>query len=251
MKRQEEQSLSFQQLTASGTGSESNTSPASPFDPGRLAGIAPIRRLPGRNRTKADILVYRLEGEEIALKDYRGRSLAVRQTLGRLLIRREAAAYRAAAGAPGLPEFLGRVGPLALALRWVEGIPLASLAGEPLDDALFDRVGAILDGLHARGIVLGDLHHRDVLVSADGSVRLVDLATAVVLGNRPGFLRRALFRRLKDQDLVALARMRARWTGRDVAAAVAAVGRSAAVWHERGRRVKRLLDALRRRPRGG
>jgi hypothetical protein len=44
--------------------------------------------------------------------------------------------------------------------------------------------------------------------------------------------------------------MRARFTGGDVAAAVAAVGPSAAAWHARGRRLKALLDRLRgkRRP---
>ena len=57
-----------------------------------------IRCLAGRNRTKADIVVYRTERGTIAVKDFGDRPWWVRQTLGRLLIRREVAAYRTAAG---------------------------------------------------------------------------------------------------------------------------------------------------------
>ena len=39
-----------------------------------LSELDPVRRIDGRNRTKADILVYRLGGVEIAVKDYSRRS---------------------------------------------------------------------------------------------------------------------------------------------------------------------------------
>jgi len=219
-----------------------------------LAALAlqqPLRRIAGRNRTKADICVYRLEGAEIAVKDYRGRAPWIRHTIGRFLIRREAAAHRAAAAIVGVPEFLGRIGPFALATRWIHARPLAAQAADRVDPAVFDRVGAVLDALHGRGIALGDLHHRDVLVSEDGSVHLVDLATACVLGERPGPMRRAWFRRMRDADRVALARMRARFTGADESEAVAAVGAAAAAWHSRGRTLKAIWDRLRGKKPGG
>ena len=99
-------------------------------------------------------------------------------------------------------------------------------------------------------MALADLHHRDVLLTADGSIYLVDLATAWVLGPRPGFIRRRLFERFRESDRVNLARMRARFTGGDVEAAVASVSPEAAAWHRRGRRVKGWLDRLRGRRRG-
>ncbi len=102
-----------------------------------------------------------------------------------------------------------------------------------------------------RWIALGDLHHRDVLVDRDGVIHIIDLATAWILGKRPGPLSRAIFRRLRDVDFVAVARMRARWCGGDVESAPATVSPSAAAWHARGRKVKALLDRLRRRRRGG
>lgn len=216
----------------------------------RLRGLDPCRRIRGRNLTKADIWFYRDGKNRIALKDYLPRPFLVRQTLGRYLIRREAAAYRSAAGLAGLPRFLGRPGPFTLAVEWVEAEPLAGRSPETVPAGLFDRLERILSGLHERGVALGDLHHRDVLVGEDGEVHLVDLATAWTLGRRPGPWRRALFRRFRDQDRVALARLRARYTGGDVEAAIDSVGRRAASWYRRGRRAKRFWDLIRRKHRG-
>lgn len=220
-------------------------SPTTSFAPELLARLEPLRRLPGRNSTKADVLFYEVDGRRIALKTYAGRPAWMRHGLGRWLVRREAAAYRAAAGVGGLPEFFGRMGPYALATAWVEARPLSSLRGQPVDPAVFDSAAATLAALHERGVAMADLHHRDVLLADDGAVFLVDLATAWVLGPRPGRLRRAVFDHLRQHDLAALGRMRARWTGGDEAAATAAVGASAARWHARGRRAKRWLDRLR------
>ncbi len=215
------------------------------LDPEDLASRQPSERIRGRNATKADVLFYRLDDRAVAVKTYAPRPWWIRHSLGRWLIRREAAAYEAAGGAAGLPAFLGRLGSCALATEQVDAQPLAGFRDERLGDATFDAVAAILDDLHRRGVAVADLHHRDVLLAADGSVFLVDLAMAWILGQRPGRLGRAFFRRLCDQDRVALARMRARFTGRDVAAAVTAVGASAAAWHARGRRLKSALDHLR------
>jgi len=216
----------------------------------RLRELEPSRRIRGRNRTKADILVYRDGEARIAVKDYGPRPFLVRQTLGRYLIRREAAAYRAADGLAGLPRFLGRAGPFALATEWIDAQPLSKLPPGSVPAATFHRLERILAGLHERGVALGDLHHRDVLLAADGSVHVIDLATAWILGRRPGPVRRSLFRRFRDQDLVALARLRARHGGDDAGAAIDAVGGKAASWYRRGRRVKACWDRLRGKRRG-
>jgi hypothetical protein len=229
--------------------SRTGTAPLSALEPIRAGLARPWRRLPGRNFTKADVLLYRLDGIEVAVKDYGPRPLVVRHTLARLLLGREIHAYRAAEGLPGLPRYLGRLGPFRLALERVDGEPLADLRATPRDDALFDRLAGLIDALHARGIALGDLHHRDVLVGADGSVRIVDLATAWIAGEGAGRVRRAVFRRLAELDRVAVARMRARWTGGDIDAAPGTVSRSAAAWHARGRRIKSAVNRLRGRGR--
>lgn len=209
----------------------------------------PLRRLVGRNRTKADVLFFEVGDLRVAIKTYGPRGPLIRATLGRWLTAREAAAFEGARGADGLPTFLGRLRPYALATVWVDAEPLKSRIGEQIGPAVFDRLEAIVDDLHGRGVALGDLHHRDVLVGEAGSLWVVDLATAFVLGSRPGRLRNAIFQRLCGLDRVNLARMRARFTGGDEAEAVAAVGASAAAWHRRGRRLKAVLDRLRGRGR--
>ncbi len=223
----------------------SHAASARAFDPKRLEGVEPVRTIPGRNWSKADVLFFEVDGTRVAVKDYGPRSTLVRNTLGRWLVAREAAAYEAAAGLAALPAFLGRIGPFALATEWVDAAPLKAHAGERLDDALFDRLGTIVDGMHDRGLALADLHHRDVLLAPDGSLYVVDLATAWVLGRRPSAWRRYLFRRFAASDRVNLARMRARFTGGDPAAAVAAADPKAAAWHRRGRALKSVLDRLR------
>jgi hypothetical protein len=210
-----------------------------------LRSAVPKLRLPGRNATKADVLLYELDGRRVAVKDYTPRPAWIRNTLGRMLVRREVAAYRAASGLQSVPPLLGRVGPFAFAVSWVDAEPLSRLAGRPVAPAVFDRLEAALARLHARGIALGDLHHRDVLVSEAGEVTVVDLATAWLAPATAPRWRRAVFRRLAEQDLLAAARLRARFTGEEEERALARVPPQALRRWRAGRRLKRFLDRLR------
>lgn len=212
-----------------------------------LARSTPTRVLPGRNGTKADVAFHELaDGRRIVVKDYALRPAWIRGTLGRFLVARECRAYAHAGGAEGLPAFLGRVGAHALALEAIDGTPLSSLGAERLEPAVFDRLDAIVAGLHGRGIAIADLHHRDVLVGPRG-VFVVDLATAWALGERPGPLRRWIFRRLAMQDRLAAARLRARFTGVPEEEALASIPPEARRAHARGRAVKRVWDRFRGR----
>jgi hypothetical protein len=210
------------------------------IDAGRL-----LRTLRGRNVSKADVRVVEVGDRVVAVKDYGGRPFLVRQTLGRLLVRRECRAYRTASGIAGLPAFLGRVGPFALATAWIDSTPLATLPGRTLPPEIFDRLDGIVSALHARGVALCDLHHRDVLIGHDGAVYVVDLATAIVASADAFPWRRSLFEKMKAQDRVAAARMRARFTGRPEAEVLASLDPSSVRRHVAGRRVKALWDALR------
>jgi len=140
----------------------------------------------------------------------------------------------------------GRVGPFGLALEWIDGETLADALARGVSTDPIPAIRTTLSRLHDRGIALGDLHHRDVLLARDGSVYVVDLATAWLAGPDARGLRRWIFERFRDADHVALARLDARIAGRDVDLAVAAVGPRAAAWHRRGRRLKGWLDGFRR-----
>jgi hypothetical protein len=238
----------LKRVTESHSRAESSTTQAAPrLTLDALAGSTPVRRVVGRNMSKADVLVYRLGSRSLAVKDYRGRPFIARQTVGRLLVRRECRAYREAGPCPGLAPFLGRLGPFTLATEWIDATPLADLPPGGVTDAVFDRLDAVIATLHARGIAVADLHHRDVLVGADGAVHVVDLAAAYVRGAASGPWRRKIFERLRAQDRLATARMRARFTGRSEADALAGLDpRSVRLWGV-GRRIKGLWDRVRGR----
>lgn len=208
---------------------------------------SPRRRIDGRNRTKADLLLFDVDGHAVAVKDYGRRPFWIRHSVGRFLVRRECAAYRAAAGAPGLVPYLGRLGPASLATIWVDARSLRDRAGEPIDPRVFSDLESIVDGLHRRGVALGDLHHRDVLVSDRGEVHVVDLATAWILGPRPSPMRRRIFLRLQENDHVAVARLRSRILQGKEPDLERAVGIEAAHRHARSRRWKGAWNRLRRR----
>lgn len=210
-----------------------------------LRSALPKLRRRGRNATKADVLLYEIQGRRLAVKDYTPRPAWIRNTVGRLLVRREVAAYRAAAGIPEVPALLGRIGPFAFATAWVDARPLSDLGGSRLPAALFDRLDAVLEALHRRGIAIGDLHHRDVLVDEGGGLTVVDFATAWLAPAGAGRARRAIFRRLAAQDRLAAARLRARFTGVAEAEALAAAGPDAVRRWRRARRIKRVWDRLR------
>jgi hypothetical protein len=212
-----------------------------------FAGLTPERRFLGRNLSKADVSVYSVGGRRIAVKDYAARPLFVRHTLGRLLIGRECRAYQRAGTLPGIAPFLGRLGPFTMATGWVDARPLSELPGGSVSLEIFDRLDAVIQGLHANGIAISDLHHRDVLVGVGGAVHVVDFAASHVLGPRPNGFSRRMFNRLSTQDRLAAARMRARFTGRPEDEALAGVDPTAVRLWGAGRRIKGVWDWLRLR----
>ena len=218
-----------------------------PLNLDRLDRQQPLRRIRGRNNTKADILVYRHGALQIALKDYRRRPWWVRISIGRVMTRRETAAYRIARGIPGVARFLGRLGPVSLATEWIESRSLGELRDKAVDPRVFERLHEILERLHAAGIALADLHLSDVLVAADSQVTLVDLATAFTLGERPGPLRSRLFRRLVMQDEISFVRLRAHIRKEDADTAVRSLGTEAARINRRHRWIKKWVDRVRGR----
>ena len=138
------------------------------------------------------MLVVAVDGGSVIVKDFAGRGRFVRR-LGRLQIRREAAAYRWLHGVTGVPAFVGRVDPFALAIERIDGEQLAFASLRPEDrPRLVAELRAILDAIHARGVVHNDLRGREnVLLRRDGRLAVVDFAGAMRL--RPGGIAHRMF----------------------------------------------------------
>ena len=167
----------------------------------------------GRNRTKADVSLIVMDSGGVVLKDFRGRGFIVRNTIGRFSVARECRALSRLAGVMGIPAFYGRIDAHALAWAFAEGRPLPELTARSLPPSFFDALDGLLAAIHERGVAVGDIHHRNVIVRDPGpGPALIDFSLAVTRPasrwNLPG---RWIFDRLAEIDRVAVARIRRRY----------------------------------------
>lgn len=186
-------------MTASG--SLNIPSPCPTRDDLRPGAVTPL--VSGRGG-KADVLLARSGGTPVIVKDFAGRGV-VGRWLGRFQIAREARAYRWLEGVEGVPRFVGRIDPWALAIERVEGRQLAFVeVGASEGRRLHATLRAIVASIHARGVLHNDLRGREnVLLRPDGGLAVIDFAGAMRL--RPGgWVHRLLFRVLSVADEAAL-----------------------------------------------
>lgn len=123
---------------------------------------------------KADILLVEAADKKSIVKDFNSKILPVRW-YGRWQIRREASIYRRLAGIPGVPRYFGRIGKNAMAIEYIEGERISHWRRRDLPPQLFPRLWALIEAIHARGIVHIDLRKRDnILINAVGDVFIID-----------------------------------------------------------------------------
>lgn len=184
-----------------------------PLDPAaRPAGVPePWARLewrqlaPWRNLTKPRVFAAQDGARRLVCKDG---SLAARRPLvgpvRRWTLRNEARALAALDGLPGVPR---------LVAAWPTGLVMEFLPGRMLSDwprgtppaGTFDRLDELVRAIHARHVFIADLHRRNVLVTADGRVSVIDFEMAQDARRWPA---RWLRRRFERLDLLAAARQR-------------------------------------------
>lgn len=93
--------------------------------------------------------------------------------IGEALAYHEARLYGLVAGLPGVPAFLGRLGPTAIVHDYIEGRPLAR--DDRVDDDFFPRLTSLLEAMHRRGVAYVDLEKREnILLGDDGRPYLID-----------------------------------------------------------------------------
>jgi hypothetical protein len=156
---------------------------------------------------KADIFITRLSGERRLVKDYSQKGFWERNLIGRLVIGREARAYRALDGVPGIPQRFIRLSPYSFAIEYLEGLDFGALERGELTPDLIHRFEKIVNGLHERGWVHLDLHRRTNILLAGGGVFVVDLASALNPGAVP-LIGRRLSRLIGLADRLSLIKMK-------------------------------------------
>jgi serine/threonine protein kinase len=168
---------------------ELGAAPSTARLPAREELAAAIERVLNRGGwSNPDVLLVRHGGGHVVVKDYAGRSRLVRLLLAPWLSAREQRAWRALQGHPAVPTFLGRIDRLAFAVEYRPGSSLFSGRRKtPMPEGFLAEVEAVLEEMHRRGVVHGDLRNRgNVLRDAAGHPVLIDFGSALVF--RPGSL---------------------------------------------------------------
>lgn len=214
--------------------------------------VAALRALPAtvlkdEGEGAARVVRIDLPDGPVVLKEWRPEG-TVLGLWARWLMRREIRHYRALAGVPGIPRYLGHEGDHALVLQFIDGLPVK----RQLDPARLrpglDSLERVLDGLHARRFVHLDLHQKlNALIDRRGEAWLIDLGQGLDVSTGPGRLARPLFPLLARIDRNAVLKFRARYAPDTLDPArrdrlVARFGGRSRWWPKLlGRRLRRML----------
>ena len=164
----------------------------------------PARLLGGdRNSTKARVYLVRRGDLEVVVKTSDGCGW-----LARWLIARESRALSMLPPLPCLPTVLETT-PTTVVTEWVGGRDLFDFRKRGLSEARCVALETAIAQLHAAGFAHGDLGRHDIVFRDDGSVVLLDFATAVGRGC-PSILWRLLLPIWKATDRGRVARIAAR-----------------------------------------
>ena len=158
------------------------------------------------NWNSPDVLLVETDRGRAVVKDFAPRSWLFRVTVGRALIRREMAVYRALDGHPAVPRLLGRIDSHAFAIEHRGGVRFSRRRPWTFSPEFVAALRAAVEDLHARGVVHLDLSHRsNVRAAPDGSPVLIDFDAAQRFRNG-SLAARALQPLLRRVDERALAK---------------------------------------------
>jgi hypothetical protein len=130
---------------------------------------------------KADLIIYRLNGEDVLLKDYARKRGMWREVLGVMLTRQEAKALQALRGVRGVPQFRGRPDRYCVAMTFVSA-DQARRANPRLqnNEGFVRELRRLVRKMHGRGVVHLDLKHRSNLIAAvEGTPVVLDFESAL------------------------------------------------------------------------
>jgi serine/threonine protein kinase len=158
--------------------------------------------------SRPEVRLLRHESRLLVLKDYSVGNTVLR-LLGLLLLRREREAYERLAELPGVPAYAGRLDRYTLLVEYVAGESASVAPLEWLTPEFFGRLEALIRGMHACGVVHGDLKRLDnILITPEGEPVLIDFSAAFWHGSSP--LAALVFPHIWDDDLRAPYKLKSR-----------------------------------------
>jgi len=159
-----------------------------------------------------DLVLVQWQGRRYVVKDYRARPPLYRWSVGALATCRESKNYRRLAGLPGIPAFGGRIDRYALAVEFIPGRNADRFTQGELPAAFFPELRTIIQGVHDRGVVLGDLRNsKNIMVTEQGRPVLIDFSTGFGRGGWWNPLQRWLYRIFEQDDFLGVAKLKRRY----------------------------------------
>jgi tRNA A-37 threonylcarbamoyl transferase component Bud32 len=158
--------------------------------------------------SRPDVRLLRDGSSLMVLKDYSQGNTTLK-ALGLLLLWREREAYARLAGLPGVPRLCGCLGPYALVTEYVESYAASQAPAELLNDGFFRNLRVLIESMHKRGVVHGDLKRLDnILITPAGEPYLIDFSAAFWNGSNPAAA--FVIPHLVDDDLRAVYKLKQR-----------------------------------------
>ena len=168
-----------------------------------------VARLRSGGGTRPALLLIQDRDHHAIVKDYLPTSWLLRAVFGPWLIGREEGIYQVLDGTPGVPRLVGRLDRHALVVERIEGRACSEYPDGSLPREFFDRLEAVVGGIHARGVVHCDIKNRsNIVVTEDLDPYIVDFASAFTRQGRFGPLRRFAFERFRIDDRRAVVKAR-------------------------------------------
>lgn len=159
-------------------------------------------------RKSARLALVSVAGTTALLKDF-SRSSWFWRWFGPVVVQREVRALRALHALDCVPKLLAVVDRRGYVMEHVEGIPCNSIEHALVDEVCIAAVKRSIEQLHAAGWVHGDLKSLgNMVLRPDGTVCMIDFATAFPREGSLGLARRWAFARAVDIDWLALAKLK-------------------------------------------
>lgn len=158
--------------------------------------------------SRPDVRLIEHKSQRLVLKDYSQGNTTLK-ALGVMLLWRERTAYEHLEGLAGIPRCHGQLDPYTLVTQYVDACQSSDVPVELLTEDLFVRLRLLIDAMHARGVVHGDLKRLDnILISADGTPYLLDFSAAFWNGSNPAAA--FVMPYLIDDDIRAVYKLKSR-----------------------------------------
>ena len=134
----------------------------------------------------ADLYLFHQGESTWVVKDFAPCPPLIRETWGRLLIRREFGALSRLHGICGIPNAISMIDARAFCYAYIPGRTLREVSSEEIAPGFFPALETLVERMHQRNVVHLDLRNRrNILITESGTPALLDFQSSLNLDRLP------------------------------------------------------------------